>query len=93
MIYGHFDQGTLIVIDYKADDSSDAAAVTGAKLKGRSYTGADVRFLFPSGRYTLTLIGNGINLSAVGQGKCERDRRSERSAAGHSPSTGASRKR
>ena len=43
-------------------------ALTGSKWKGSSLTGADVRFLFPSGRYTLTLIGNGINLSAVGRG-------------------------
>ena len=33
------------------------------------YTGSDVRFLFPGGRYTLVVDGAGIDLSAVGTGK------------------------
>ena len=32
------------------------------------FTGTDVRFLLPSGRYTIELIGVGIDASAVGKG-------------------------
>jgi hypothetical protein len=32
------------------------------------FAGADVRFLLPSGRYTIELIGVGIDASAVGKG-------------------------
>jgi predicted sugar kinase len=32
------------------------------------YTGGDVRFLLPSGRYTIELIGTNIDASAVGRG-------------------------
>ncbi len=31
-------------------------------------SGSDVRFLFPSGRYTIELIASDINASAVGKG-------------------------
>jgi hypothetical protein len=32
------------------------------------YSGSDVRFYFPGGRYTLTVTGTGISISAVGSG-------------------------
>jgi hypothetical protein len=72
LIFGHFEQGALIVLDYKPDDVTDSLTVSGTRLKAArasgTYSGSDVRFLFPSGRYTLELIGNGIAVSAVGRG-------------------------
>jgi len=71
LIYGHLDRGTIVVSDYKADDST-APSVSGARLKvvGNAvvYSGTDVRFLFPGGKYTLELDGVGIDVSAVGKG-------------------------
>jgi hypothetical protein len=72
LIFGHFEQGALIVLDYRPDDVTAAMTVSGAKLKAArasaTYSGSDIRFLFPSGRYTIELIGNGIAVSAVGRG-------------------------
>jgi hypothetical protein len=72
LIYGHFDSGTLMVLDYKADDGVSTPTVSSAKGKFAKVTGAfagtDVRFLLPSGRYTIELIGAGIDASAVGKG-------------------------
>jgi hypothetical protein len=72
VIYGHFDSGTLMVLDYKPDDLTSVPAVSSGKSKfnGSSgvYTGTDVRFLLPSGRYTIELIGVRIDASAVGRG-------------------------
>jgi hypothetical protein len=72
VIYGHFDSGTLMVLDYRPDDLTSLPAVSSGKSKysGSSgvYTGNDVRFLLPSGRYTIELIGVRIDASAVGRG-------------------------
>jgi len=72
VIYGHFDSGTLMVLDYRPDDLTSVPAVSGgrSKFNGSSgvYTGTDVRFLLPSGRYTIELIGVRIDASAVGRG-------------------------
>ena len=74
LIYGHFDRGTLTVIDYTPDDIL-VPSVSGAKkprlVPGSLdvvYAGGDVRFLFPSGKYTLRIEGFGIDISAVGKG-------------------------
>ena len=45
---------------------------------GATYTGSDVRFLLPSGRYTLELIAANLNASAVGQGSIVATRRRHR---------------
>ena len=78
VIYGHFDSGTLMVLDYRPDDLTSVPAVSSGKSKysGSSgvYTGTDVRFLLPSGRYTIELIGVRIDASAVGPGERRRDR-------------------
>jgi hypothetical protein len=72
LIYGHFDSGTLMVLDYKPDDGVSTPTVSGAKAKFAKgsgvFAGTDVRFLLPSGRYTVELIGAGIDASAVGKG-------------------------
>jgi hypothetical protein len=74
LIFGHLDRGTITVIgDYRPDDNTALPSVSGAKLKFAGgnivYSGSDVRFLFPGGRYTLVVDGSGIDLSAVGTGK------------------------
>ena len=74
LIFGHLDRGTITVVgDYKPDDNTALSSVSGAKMKVTGgnvvYTGSDVRFLFPGGRYTLVVDGAGIDLSAVGTGK------------------------
>ena len=72
VIYGHFDQGTLTVVDYKADDSTSLPSVSNARGRathgGIVYSGSDVRFLLPSGRYTIELVATNVNASAVGKG-------------------------
>jgi hypothetical protein len=74
VIFGHFDRGTMTVLAWKAEDNV-LPTVSGAKMdvKGAKahvvYVGADVRFLFPSGRYKLKFDADGIDLSAVGTGK------------------------
>jgi hypothetical protein len=76
LIYGHFEQGKLTVVDYKPDGVT-VPSVSGAKWKlapGRLdvvYAGTDVRFLFPSGKYTLRFEGTGIDISAVGKGSVQ----------------------
>jgi hypothetical protein len=71
LIFGHIDQGSLTVLSYDAADSS-APQITGAipKIVGNAvvYTGSDIRFLFPNGRYSLRFEGTGIDISAVGRG-------------------------
>jgi hypothetical protein len=74
LIFGHLDRGTITVIgDYRPDDNNALPSVSGAKMKFAGgnivYSGSDVRFLFPGGRYTLVVDGSGIDLSAVGIGK------------------------
>jgi hypothetical protein len=74
LIFGHLDRGTITVVgDYKPDDNTALPSVSGAKMKfaggNVTYSGSDVRFLFPGGRYTLVVDGTGIDLSAVGTGK------------------------
>ena len=73
LIFGHLDSGKITVVEYKPDDNTALPSVSGAKFKivgGRVvYSGNDVRFLFPGGRYNLIVEGTGIAISAVGNGK------------------------
>src|SRR5262245_42932123 len=74
LIFGHLDRCTITVIgDYKPDDNTALPTVSGAKIRFTGgylvYSGSDVRFLFPGGRYTLVVDGSGVDLSAVGTGK------------------------
>jgi hypothetical protein len=72
VIYGHIDSGTLMVLDYRPDDGVSSPSVssgTGRLPKGAgAFAGNDVRFLLPSGRYTIELIAVGISANAVGKG-------------------------
>lgn len=73
LIFGHLDSGKITVVEYRPDDNSALPSVSGAKMKIAGgnvvYSGNDVRFLFPGGRYTLIVEGAGIAISAVGNGK------------------------
>jgi hypothetical protein len=72
VIYGHFDSGTLMVLKYVPDDGISVPAVSSSKAKYSRgtgvYSGADLRFLLPSGSYTIELIGVNMNASAIGKG-------------------------
>ena len=72
LIFGHLDHGTITVSDYKPDDTT-VPSISGAKMKLSGgnvvYTGTNVRFLFPGGRYAITIEGINIDISAVGTGK------------------------
>jgi hypothetical protein len=73
LIFGHITQGTLTIVEYAPADSG-TVEVSGAMTKVSSgtttrYTGADLRFLLPNGRYVLRLDGLGIDVSAVGKGQ------------------------
>jgi len=72
VIYGHIDTGTLMVLSYQPDDLTSVPAVSSGKSKysrgSGVYAGTDVRFLLPSGKYTIELIGTDIDASAVGRG-------------------------
>jgi hypothetical protein len=73
LIYGHIERGALTVVgEYKPDDAT-APSVSGAKMGFNAnldivYSGRDVRFMFPGGKYTLRFDGLGIDISAVGKG-------------------------
>jgi len=74
LIFGHLGRGTITVVgDYKPDDNTALPSVPGAKMKLAGgnvvYSGSEVRFLFPGGKYTLIVDGTGIDISAVGTGK------------------------
>lgn len=74
LIYGHLDRGTITIVgDYKPDSNTALPSVSGARLRYNGgnlvYTGSDVRFFFPSGRYSLIFDGLGVDISAVGAGK------------------------
>jgi hypothetical protein len=74
-IFGHLDKGWLKVTDYNQDDSRDPE-VNGAKTSYPAnasgstwiYKGADIRFRFFGGRYSIMVYGTGIDISAVGKG-------------------------
>jgi hypothetical protein len=72
LIYGHLTQGTLWIVQYKPDDPTAVFSVTGAKahLSGGYvvYSGSDIRFLLPAGRYVIELNATGVDISAVGHG-------------------------
>jgi hypothetical protein len=73
LIFGHIQQGTLTIVEYTPGESGTPQVSGGSMTKVSAgkvirWAGADVRFLFPNGRYTLRLEGFGIDISAVGRG-------------------------
>jgi hypothetical protein len=72
-IFGHFDYGTLRIVDYNPFDAKDPQINGCDRTQQRGETttictGSDVRFFFGGGRYKIVLTGSGISLSAVGRG-------------------------
>lgn len=72
VIFGVVGQGSLILVSYRPGALSGTPAVSGATARmedgGVVYSGTDIRFLLPEGRYSIQASGSGIDLSAVGRG-------------------------
>lgn len=72
VIFGVVGQGSLVLASYRPTAPGAAPAVSGATAHVEDglvvYSGADIRFLLPEGRYTIQTSGGGIDLSAVGKG-------------------------
>ncbi len=70
---GHIDRGYVQIKDPVADDGS-GPIVNGAESaydinpKTTRYAGTDIRFRMIGGRFTITVVGSGIDLSIVGRG-------------------------
>jgi hypothetical protein len=77
-IWGQVDSGTLKVVDRNLDDGL-APQVSGADRKAlieidngvltATYIGKNIHFRFAGGRYQITIVGSGIDLTAVGVGR------------------------
>lgn len=73
VVFGHVARGTIIVLSYKPDGNavpqvSSAKMTLSSDASSVNYSGSDMRFLFPGGRYKLEIDGTGIDISAVGKG-------------------------
>jgi len=72
-VIGHFTDGVLTVKDPNPDDGI-SEVVTGAERTHvvnefvTKYSGHDVWFRYIGGRFAITLVAGGINLSAIGKG-------------------------
>jgi hypothetical protein len=72
-VIGHFGEGVLTVRDPNPDDNV-SEVVTGADRMHNvnefvtRYWGKDVRFRYIGGRFTITVIGSDIDVSAIGRG-------------------------
>ncbi|MBV8479557.1 MAG: hypothetical protein JOY72_04560 [Actinobacteria bacterium] len=70
LIFGYVGHGAIVVLRYRSDGTG-TPTVSGAAptaVGGTVYTGDDLRFYFPGGRYALQLTGSQIDISAVGNG-------------------------
>jgi len=72
VIFGVVGQGSLVLVSYRPGAVGAVPAVSGAAARIQNglvvYTGADIRFLLPEGRYSIQTSGSGVDLSAVGRG-------------------------
>src|SRR3981081_2065022 len=64
VIWGQLDKGTLFVTDLNTDDSLAAFVSGGTKTAPGVYTGKNIHFRFPGGKYLFTIVGTGIDLTA-----------------------------
>jgi hypothetical protein len=74
VIWGQLDRGTLQVTDLNTDDNLAALVSGGTKTTSVDpsvtvYTGKNIHFRFPGGKYLFTIVGTGIDLTAVGVGR------------------------
>src|SRR5690242_19245672 len=74
-IWGQIDKGTLKVTDLNPDDNL-APQVSGAEWTQSTtdptvklYIGKNIHFRFAGGKYKFTIIGSGIDVTAVGVGQ------------------------
>jgi hypothetical protein len=75
-IWGQLDKGTLRVSDLNPDDNL-FPLVSGAEIVAPSmvdpnvtiYSGKNIHFRFSGGRYTFSISGTGIDVTAVGVGR------------------------
>jgi hypothetical protein len=72
-VIGRFGEGVLTVRDPKPDDDINEV-VTGAERRDditeqvTKYWGKDIRFRYIGGKFTVTIVGSNIDLSAIGKG-------------------------
>jgi hypothetical protein len=72
-VIGHLGEGVLTIRDPNPDDDI-SELVTGAERAHAvndlvtKYWGKDVRFRYIGGRFTITILGSDIDLSAIGKG-------------------------
>jgi hypothetical protein len=76
VIWGQLDKGTLKVTDLNTDDNLTALVSGGVQVRPSTdpgvtvYTGRNIHFRFPGGKYQLTIVGgSNIDLTAVGVGR------------------------
>jgi hypothetical protein len=75
-VIGRFGQGVLTVRDPNPDDNI-GEIVTGAERTHEvngyvtKYWGKDVRFRYIGGKFTITIVGSDVDLSAIGKGTVE----------------------
>jgi hypothetical protein len=74
-IWGQIDKGTLRVTDLNLDDTV-APQVSGAEYTQSTsdpavkiYSGKNIHFRFAGGKYKFTIVGSGIDVTAVGVGQ------------------------
>ena len=72
VIFGVVGQGSLVLVNYRPGVPGATPMVSGATAHVEDglvvYSGANIRFLLPEGRYSIQTSGSGIDLSAVGRG-------------------------
>jgi hypothetical protein len=75
VIWGQIDVGAIRVTDLTPDDnvttlvSGNMQKLPTAEVGVTLYTGKNIHFRFPGGKYQLTIAGSGIDLTAVGIGR------------------------
>ena len=72
-ILGRIDSGSLTITDWNPNDAADPQVYGAERTINQNdqttiYRGKNIRFRFVSGRYTIKIVGTGINLAAVGSG-------------------------
>ncbi len=95
-IWGQLDKGTLRVSDLNPDDNL-FPLVSGAEFVAPSmvdpnvtiYSGKNIHFRFSGGKYTFSISGTGIDVTAVGVGRAVADRMRARSTTATTRSTTA----
>lgn len=72
-ILGRLDSGSLTITDWNPNDASDPQVIGADRMVNKTdlttvYRGKGIRFRFVSGRYTIRIVGTGVDLAAVGSG-------------------------